>query len=66
MATPSEKSPTFENVIRKTFGIDRLKQISNDTCVICETPALAFKDELSKKEFSISGMCQKCQDEIFG
>ena len=24
-----------------------------------------FKDELSKKEYSISGMCQKCQDEVF-
>jgi len=24
-----------------------------------------FKDALSKKEFSISGMCQECQDRIF-
>ena len=24
-----------------------------------------FVDELSKKEFKISGTCQKCQDEIF-
>ena len=24
-----------------------------------------FKDALSKKEFGISGMCQKCQDEFF-
>lgn len=25
-----------------------------------------FRDELSKKEFGISGMCQKCQDSVFG
>ena len=24
-----------------------------------------FKDELSKKEFFISGMCQKCQDTVW-
>lgn len=24
-----------------------------------------FQDELSKKEFRISGLCQKCQDEFF-
>ncbi len=26
---------------------------------------LNFKDELSQKEFKISGLCQKCQDETF-
>lgn len=26
----------------------------------------SFRDELSKKEFKISGLCQKCQDETFG
>lgn len=25
-----------------------------------------FRDPLSKREFEISGLCQKCQDEIFG
>lgn len=25
-----------------------------------------FKDELSKREFELSGMCQTCQDETFG
>ena len=24
-----------------------------------------FKDELNKKEFGISGLCQSCQDETF-
>lgn len=25
----------------------------------------SFRDELSRKEFGISGLCQKCQDETF-
>ena len=25
-----------------------------------------FRDALSRREFRISGMCQKCQDEVFG
>lgn len=25
-----------------------------------------FRDELSKKEFQISGLCQSCQEEVFG
>ena len=27
---------------------------------------LEFKDKLSYREYKISGMCQKCQDEVFG
>lgn len=25
-----------------------------------------FRDELSRKEYTISGLCQVCQDEVFG
>lgn len=27
---------------------------------------LDFRDDLSRKEFGISGLCQKCQDSVFG
>lgn len=26
---------------------------------------VSFRDEISRKEFSISGMCQSCQDSVF-
>lgn len=26
----------------------------------------SFRDDLSRKEFGISGFCQKCQDDTFG
>lgn len=35
-------------------------------CATCGENVGEFKDELSKKEFRISGCCQKCQDIIFG
>ena len=35
-------------------------------CALCDKPDFKFRDELSKKEYGISAMCQTCQDEIFG
>jgi hypothetical protein len=36
-------------------------------CPFCQDPILAnlFKDKLSIDEWTISGLCQKCQDEVF-
>lgn len=41
---------------------------SEGKCPLC-TKRIAwdeFRDEPSRKEFRISGLCQKCQDEVFG
>ena len=37
----------------------------NNRCVSCKDTATIFKDELSKREFGISGLCQSCQDKVF-
>ena len=34
-------------------------------CVSCGCYAGWFKDDLSAKEYTISGLCQQCQDEVF-
>ena len=37
-------------------------------CIPCGSTEIRdcdFRDEISKREYSISGMCQTCQDEIF-
>jgi len=70
MSTPSKKSPQMheflENLSIKMFkGVSRAVSIAENVCVCCKGDASTFTDELSIKEFSISGMCQKCQDEIF-
>jgi hypothetical protein len=36
-----------------------------DRCRMCDGVVDSFDDDLSEKEYYISGMCQKCQDEIW-
>jgi hypothetical protein len=38
---------------------------ATDTCVFCGKDATQFTDELSRREYAISGACQACQDVIF-
>ena len=45
---------------------ERKEIMANKRCVICGGPATEFRDALSRKEYGISGMCQKCQDKVFG
>lgn len=67
MAEPSKKSEQVEQMIASiNGGVDRRTMIDADLCTDCGGPATDFKDELSKREYSISGFCQKCQDAIFG
>lgn len=42
--------------------------VENSICPFCkiEINPNDFKDALSRKEFTISGLCQKCQDKVFG
>ena len=32
----------------------------------CDDPSHEWEDELSRKEYSISGLCQNCQNKMFG
>lgn len=58
------KSPEMENALRNIFP--SRKNMDENKCVICFQPALHFRDQLSAKEYSISGLCQECQDKVFG
>jgi len=70
MAEPSRKSPEMDkfldDVCQVSFGRKRHDSIVEDICVCCGNTATIFKDELSRREYSISGMCQTCQDKTFG
>lgn len=39
---------------------------SDKNCRTCNKPITEFRDDLSRKEYQISGMCQECQDSVFG
>ena len=40
-------------------------RIMANKCSTCAENVGEFKDEISAKEYSISGMCQDCQDTFF-
>ena len=65
---PTTKSASMEAGITAITGINRREAIASKTCPCGAGVTLdSFKDdELSLKEFHISGLCQTCQDSIFG
>jgi uncharacterized CHY-type Zn-finger protein len=66
----TKKSPEMTRILdafsEHVFGRTFTDCGNRSICVMCGEEALEFKDELSKKEYSISKMCQKCQDSFFG
>ena len=66
MATPTKKSQSIENLLINLTGKDRKEGIKLNICTWCGKQANSFWDQLSEKEYTISGFCQTCQDETFG
>ena len=72
MATPTNMSAAEDKMLSilssniNPFGTGRRSSIINDVCVFCNAPATEFRNDISRREFTISGMCQACQDEMFG
>lgn len=66
MAEPSHKSPALESELVSLLGGSRREAIMADKCMSCGLDATEFRDEISRKEFTISGLCQDCQDSVFG
>ncbi len=50
-------------IIEKNLCPNCLNEISP---ILVTMPLGDFRDELSIKKYKISGLCQKCQDKIFG
>ena len=44
----------------------RRGSILANRCASCSNVVMGFRDPLSAKEYRISGMCQRCQDNMFG
>jgi hypothetical protein len=68
MAKVAWKAPAVEDLLERVAG--RTSAIEEDRCVNppigCGGPAVEFRDELSRKEYGISGLCGPCQDTVFG
>jgi len=65
---PSTKHPQIEAFLEQNFG--RTTAITAGNCVPapfgCGNPVEGFRDAISAKEYGITGLCQICQDQIFG
>lgn len=67
---PSIKTPEIDRYLTDMFGVDRRESIEANRCVNppigCGKPITPFRDQVSENEYLISGLCQSCQDDIFG
>ena len=66
---PSFKAPALDALLSSFYGKDRKQTISNGECVTCDAEGIkasSFTDDLSRKEYAISAMCQSCQNDVFG
>ena len=68
--TPTVKDEAIEAALTKQLGKDRRRCIKQAQCVPspigCGNIADNFEDEASIREYQISGLCQTCQDNLFG
>ena len=60
------KHPEIETLLSMITGVSRVGAVAEASCVDCKGEASEFRDPLSQKEYTISGLCQSCQDSIFG
>lgn len=56
--------------IMKSCGFEKeVKRVEEQRCPFCGEPVNhihGFRDDRSRREFEVSGLCQYCQDEVFG
>ena len=57
----------LDNFAKKAFGRSPTEAKEKEVCVTCgkEIKMEDFKDRASIKEYEVSGLCQKCQDDVF-
>lgn len=55
-----------EEMANQMFGRSRKECFDKLICVTCGKEIDGFRNNISLKEYRISGMCQECQDGVFG
>ena len=62
----TQKDPAIDALIALLTGCSRQQAVEEGVCVTCGEEASKFRDEVSEREYQISGMCQSCQNDAFG
>lgn len=56
-----------KQLMKDSFGILAQKEQNTGNCIQCKEPAIPnCYSEAGKKEFKISGLCEKCFDKLWG
>lgn len=61
----SKAHTLYEVFSRPTYRADYARAKAQRTCIICSRSAVKFKDPSARLEYTISGLCQRCQDQMF-
>ena len=65
----TNKDITLDDMLTSFTGKNRHQVVHEGRCMCCDSTgniATSFSDDISRKEYSISGLCQSCQDDVFG
>jgi hypothetical protein len=62
---PTQKSEPINSFASELIGRGRVESIKGNICTMCGEFAVGFNDALSEREYTISGMCQDCQDSMY-
>lgn len=64
---PTPKNEVIEDLLTSIAGVSRQEANERGICTWCKKPIITpFRNEISKREYNISGFCQDCQDSTFG
>jgi len=68
MSEPIYDNPQKKDLLRQLGFGKEITRAEARLCPFCSMPVNMedFRDELSRRESAISGLCQKCQDDVFG
>lgn len=66
MGRTVEMQKVVDGMAKTMFGRSNTEALTHRVCVVCGQPVAIFRDDISRREYKISGMCQKCQDSTFG
>lgn len=64
-----ERDPTLQAMLDQlavaTGNLPQAEAAKQRVCARCKKPVGEFRDEVSAREYQITGFCQGCQDWVF-
>lgn len=61
----SQELALHEVFSRPTYRADYTRAKAQQICIVCCRSAARFRDSSAKFEYTVSALCQQCQDEWF-